>query len=338
MMNQGKQTRLTSAEIAQLWAQYMTDSASICIFSHFAEKADDHEIKAVVKYALKLSKTHIEKVALLCRQDKHAVPSGFKVEEDVDLSAPKLYTDDFIIEFIHQTARAGLTSYGAALSLALRDDITKHFMDCLSETMQLYKMAKELLVSKGLYIKSPTIPEMKEVDHVSRQGFVWDVFGEKRRLNVIEITNLYADFQRNALGMATLTGFSQVASSKEIKKYLMRGVEIADKHLKLFANKLEESDLSVPTTWASEITESTTHTFSEKLMMFFTTELISLSITYYGLAVSSSPRVDLGVMYNRLSGEVQLFAEDGFNILIKNKWLEQPPMAPDREKLAKKKN
>ena len=67
--------------------------------------------------------------------------------------------------------------------------------------------------------------------------------------------------------------------------------------------------------------------------MFFTSGLISLSIGYYGTGVAQSPRVDLGVMYNRLSLEVQLYSEDGANIMINHKWLEQPPMASDRVEL-----
>lgn len=56
---------------------------------------------------------------------------------------------------------------------------------------------------------------------------------------------------------------------------------------------------------------------------------------YYGTAIAESPRVDLGAMYNRLTLETQKYAEDGSNIMIKNGWLEQPPMAPDRKELAK---
>ncbi len=40
-------------------------------------------------------------------------------------------------------------------------------------------------------------------------------------------------------------------------------------------------------------------------------------------------------MYNRLSLEIQKLSEDGANIMIKNKWLEQPPMVPNRKDLAK---
>ena len=198
-------------------------------------------------------------------------------------------------------------------------------------------MSKDLLLSKGLFTRSPYLPNMTEVEFVKKQEFLWDILRDKRPLNASEIGNLYADFQRNALGAAVVTGFAQVAQSKDVKNYFIRGIEISQKHLKLFAHKLEESNLPIPTLWTSDVTASTTNTFSDKLMAFFTTTLISFSIGYYGIGIASSPRIDLGVLYNRLSAEIQLFAEDGANIMIQNKWLEQPPMAADRDELRNKK-
>lgn len=134
-----------------------------------------------------------------------------------------------------------------------------------------------------------------------------------------------------------MAGFSQVAKDKDVRQFLQRGIDIAKKHVKIFGGKLEDSNLPVPMSWDSDISTSTTYTFSDKLMMFYTSALIALSVNYYGTAIAESPRVDLGVMYNRLSMEIQLYAEDGANLMIKNKWIEQPPMAPDRKDLAEKK-
>ncbi|GAA3332464.1 hypothetical protein GCM10020331_092700 [Ectobacillus funiculus] len=41
--------------------------------------------------------------------------------------------------------------------------------------------------------------------------------------------------------------------------------------------------------------------------------------------------------YSRLLIEILKFAEDGANIMISEGWLEQPPMAVDRKKLAEEK-
>ncbi|KRG14780.1 DUF3231 family protein [Lederbergia galactosidilytica] len=334
-MVEGKQIRLTSGEITQLYMQYMEDSATVCSLSFFLEKAEDTEIKPIIKHALQLSQTHVHKIKSILTEEKHKIPHGFKVEEDVDLTAPRLYADSFILTFIHQMAAIGLRAYAASLSLAVRSDITTYYKERLQETMELYEMSKDLLLSKGLYIRAPYLPNLDEVNFVKKQSFLWDIFGEKRPLIGSELTNLYSNIQRNALGTATLTGFSQVAQAKDVTKFMLRCIDIAKKHITVFSEKLKESNLPVPMTWDTDISKSTTNTFSDKLMMYYTTSLISLSIGFYGLSIAQSPRVDLGVMYNRLSLEIQKLSEDGANIMIKNKWLEQPPMVPNRKDLAK---
>ncbi|MBS4214802.1 MULTISPECIES: DUF3231 family protein [Neobacillus] len=338
MEEKGNQIRLTAGEIAQLWIQYLNDSSSICVLSFFLEKAEDEEIKPLIKYALDLSQSHIQKITAILTEEKNVVPYGFSINEDVDLSAPRLYSDSFVLNFITQMSKIGLTSYAGSVAASVREDIRNYYMDCLDETMQLYKNSTELLLSKGLFIRSPSLPNLEKVEFVKKQWFMLDVFGEKRPLTAAEVDNLFANLQRNALGIATLIGFSQVAQNKDVKQFFLKGLEIGNKHIKLFRSKLEESKLPAPMGWDSEITNSTAYTFSDKLMMFYTSGLVTLSVGYYGTAVSQSPRGDISAMYNRLSLEVQLFAEDGANIMIKNGWLEQPPMASDRDELIRKKN
>ncbi|MBM4761489.1 DUF3231 family protein [Bacillus sp. B15-48] len=66
--------RLTSAEIAQLLAQYLNDTGSICILSYFLEKVEDKEIKPLIELALHMSNAHIEKLTELFKAEKHAIP------------------------------------------------------------------------------------------------------------------------------------------------------------------------------------------------------------------------------------------------------------------------
>ncbi len=338
MEEKGKQIRLTAGEIGQLWLQYLNDSSSICLLRYFLEKAENVEIKPIIEVALELSKSHIQKITAILTEEKNVVPYGFSIKEDVDLNAPRLYSDSFVLNFINQMSKVGLTTYAGSVGTSVRSDIKAYYMDCLTETMQLYDKSTELLLSKGLFIRSPSLPNLEEVEFVEKQWFMLDVFGEKRPLIAAEVDNLFANLQRNALGVATLTGFSQVAKDKDVKQFFLKGLEVGNKHIRLFRGKLEESKLPAPMGWDSEITNSTSHTFSDKLMMFFTSGLISLSVGYYGTAISQSPRGDISTMYNRLSLEVQMYSEDGANIMIKNGWLEQPPMASDRDELIRKKN
>jgi hypothetical protein len=331
-----KQIRLTAGEMGQLWLQYLNDSSSICVLAYFLEKVEDAEIKPIIEFALGLSSTHVQKITAILTEEKHVVPQGFNLKEDVDLTAPRLYSDSFVLNFINQMAKVGLTTYAGSVGTSVRSDIKSYYMDCLTETMQLYDRSTELLLSKGLFIRSPSLPNLEKVEFVKKQWFMLDVVGEKRPLIAAEVDNLFQNMQRNALGVAALTGFSQVAKDKDVKQFFLKGLEVGNKHIRLFRSKLEESKLPAPMGWDSEITNSTVHTFSDKLMMFYTSGLINLSVGYYGTAVSQSPRGDLSSMYNRLSLEVQMYAEDGANIMINNKWLEQPPMASDRDQLIRK--
>ncbi|WP_453996195.1 DUF3231 family protein [Bacillus nitroreducens] len=337
MHAENKQIRLTAGEIGQLWGQYLNDTASTCILTYFLEKVEDSEIKPIIQYALEISTSHVQKITSILKDEKYVIPKGFNIEEDADLHAPRLYSDSFVLNFLNQMSKVGLTSYAGSVGTSVRSDIKSYYMDCLKETMQLYDKTTELLLSKGLFIRSPSLPNLEKVEFVKKQRFMLDVFGEKRPLVATEVDHLFANMQRNALGIATLTGFSQVAKDKDVKQFFLKGLEIGTKHVKLFRGKLEEAKLPAPMGWDSEITNSTANTFSDKLMMFFTNGLIPLSIGYYGTAVSLSLRGDLVAMYNRLSLEVQMYAEDGANIMIKNKWLEQPPMASDRDELIRNK-
>jgi hypothetical protein len=188
-MDEEKQVRLTSGEMSQLWTQYMNDSASICLLTYFLNKAEDAEIKQIIEYSLKLSNAHVKKISAIFTEEKKVIPHGFKVEEDVNLTAPRLYSDGYVLNFIHQMGRIGLTAYSMSLSVAVRSDITEFYQECLTEYMQLYVM------SKGLNIRSPYISNLEHVDFVNKQNFVLDLFGEKRNLTALEIVNLYANIQ-----------------------------------------------------------------------------------------------------------------------------------------------
>lgn len=334
IVEQGRQIRLTAPEMSQLWAQYMNDSASICMLTYFLEKVEDTEIKPIITHALELSQAHIQKVSAILTEEQNIIPHGFRLNEDVDLTAPRLYPDSYVLNFIYQMAQIGLTTYSASVSQSSRSDITAYYNECLNETMELYEMSKELLLQKGLYQRPPYISNLEQVEYVKKQGFVWDILGEKRPLSAMEIANLEANIQRNSLGVATLIGFSQVAKSKNVTQFLIRGIEIAKKHIQSLGKKLEDNNLPVPMIRA-DVTKSTAYTFSDKIMMFYTTALIGLSIGYYGTGIAQSPRMDLGAMYNKMSLQIQKYSEDGANIMIKNKWLEQPPLASNRKDLAK---
>lgn len=115
---------------------------------------------------------------------------------------------------------------------------------------------------------------------------------------------------------------------------MVRAKEIATKHIEVFHDFLNKSDVPTPMTWDGEVTDSTVAPFSDKLMMFHVSAINAVGLADYGDALGTTVRLDLSTSYARLMAETGKFGEDGANIMIDNGWMEQPPQADDRKALA----
>ncbi|MDG5786040.1 DUF3231 family protein [Evansella sp. AB-P1] len=153
----------------------------------------------------------------------------------------------------------------------------------------------------------------------------------------LEFLKLFSIAEANALGKATNMAFGQVAQDKKVQQFILRGKEMAHKYVDVFNSILLEGDISTVKTYDGEVTDSTEPPFSDRLMLFHTNLLITSGIGTYGMAMAKSNRKDLAVHYSKILAEVSSYALDGAKLLIKNGWMEQPPMAADRDNLANKK-
>ncbi|HZG58892.1 DUF3231 family protein [Paenibacillus sp.] len=326
--------RLTSAEIANLWGAYQGNSMGCCILQYFLRHMEDSQIREVLEYALSLSKKHVATIEDIFRSEAFPIPVGF-TEQDVNLDAPKLFSDTFVLHYIHQTTKGGFSLYTIALPNIARADVREFMSECIVSLTELYNRVADLSLSKGIFIRPPFITVSHGVEFVESTKFMAGFFGDVRPLNALEITHLFSNIQTNALGKALIMGFSQVARSDEIREYFKLGKKIAKHHMEVFSEKLKENDLPVPMSWDHDVMDSQEPPFSDKLMLFHVTGLNALGIFNYGAALSGSQRHDIHVEYGRLTAEIGLYAEAGAKLMIKNKWLEQTPLSPDREQLAR---
>ncbi len=333
-MGKEENIRLTAAELSQLWTAYQNDTGSICLLTHLLNTVEDSDIRPIVEHALQLSKSYIEKLTTIFMEENYPLPQGFSVDKDLNMDAPRLFSDQYMLQFLKQSAQISMNAFGMSKSLAVRSDVNQFFAECLTESNQLDTKVKELLLEKGLFVRSPYIPYPENVDFVKKQSFLTGWFGERRPLLALEITNIFANIQRNSLGIGTLTGFSQVAKSKKVSQFFVRGKEIAEKHNEVLGSLLQEDDLPVPMTSDTYVTESKVAPFSDSLMTFTVTGLISLGIGFYGTSISTCLRRDLTGHYDRFIHEILKYSEDGANILIDNGWMEEPPRASDRDELS----
>ncbi|MFS0864387.1 DUF3231 family protein [Fredinandcohnia sp. 179-A 10B2 NHS] len=336
MTDMKRHVRLTSTEIANLWSQYVNDSMSVCLLTHFIKYCEDQEIKSVLEYALDLANSHIKSISRFLKEENYPIPVGFSME-DVNLEAPPLFSDKFLLIYMHIMSIHGLVGYTGALTTCIRDDQVEYFSKCHQETIELYRKALTILLEKGILTRPPHLNAPERADFVQKQSFLTGWFGDRRPLNAIEVSGIFFNMQKNIVKIVLEIGFAQVVHSKEIKEYLQRGEQLCDKHFDTLGILMSESNLPSPPKHDAEVTNSTVAPFSDKLMLFQIISLISTASGYYGAAFSLSQRRDLGVKYAMMIAEIAKYAEDGVNIMINNGWLEQPPTFDDRKKLADQK-
>jgi hypothetical protein len=327
--------KLTSSEQGKLWSTYMGNTMSICVLGYMLHHIEDQEIKKVMENALSISEQFVKSIKEIFIQENYPIPKGF-TEDDVNLGAPRLFTDEFYLHYLKYTGKAGLSLYAIAVPLMIRSDIRAFFTQCVDSTIKLMNQVNEVLITKGLIAKPPYIPYPSKVDFIKKQSYLNGFFGDVRPLQALEITHLHENIENNATSKAVLIGFSQVAKLEQVKAYFLRGKEIAAKHYDIYSKVLQKEGLSSSPILDPFVTASTSPPFSDKLMMFHKLDMFSMRIRTYGNALAFCARHDVGVKYGRLILEVMSYVEDGANILIDHGWLEQPPQAADREALASK--
>lgn len=328
--------QLTAAEMGKLWATYTGNTMAGCVLQYFLQHVEDKEIKKVLEDALTLSQTLVSRIREIFVQENFPVPIGF-TKEDVNLGAPRLFADEFYLHYLKYTSKAGLSIYSIAVPLMIRKDIKDFFTRTLDSTVQLVTQINEVATQKGLDVKPPTLPNPKSVDFVKQQNYLSGFFGHIRPLHALEVAHLFDNIENNVTSKALLLAFGQVSKIDKVKKFMLRGKELTNKHIETCSQQLHKNNLPSPPLLDNLVTTSTFSPFSDKLMLWHKIDTFSMKIRSYANGASLNGRRDIGAMYAKFIMDVSLYVEDGANIMIDHGWMEQPPKAIDRDKLAKEK-
>ncbi|MCD8511729.1 MAG: DUF3231 family protein [Bacillus sp. (in: Bacteria)] len=323
---------LTAAEIGSLWASYMTETGTIPVIKYFLNKVEDEEVKTVLEAALHYSEEHLVELTSILNHENYPIPIGFS-ESDVNLEAPRLFSDTYTLYFLRNMGKAGIAANGASVSSAAREDIRKLYNKYLHHAVKVEEEAKKVLLSKGLFVRPPHLPIPNNAEFVQGEKFLRGWLGNRRPLTAEEITHIYMNYTNNLYGTSLLMGFAQVAQNEEVKKHFIRGVELGKDILDLLKILLDESNLPAPMTWDAEVSDSTVPPFSDKLMLFQCNAMTAVSLANIGGSIALSFRRDIAAKYLKQLGNVGLYGEDGAELMIKNGWLEYPPHAANRKDL-----
>ncbi|ALC91620.1 hypothetical protein AM500_18890 [Bacillus sp. FJAT-18017] len=323
---------LTASEIAALWNAYMQNTMAYRVIQHFATVNEDKDNNELIQNSLDACGFVIDGVKAIFELEKQAVPIGF-TEEDVNLKVSRIYSDLFALRYIKYMAAFGTAASASFLELLARFDVRDFFTNASNKFICLYNEATDLLLKKGAFIRSPTMPPMEKTEYLQNESFLSGLLGRHRPLTAIEIAHICKNLETNSIGRTFLIGFAQTAQLPEVRTFMDRGSQIAEKQETIFREIFLEEGMPLPSTWDSTISKSTDTPFSDKLMMFHTLQLNMISVTAYGASIAGSMRVDLGAHYTRLLTEILQYSNDGVKFMIDKGWIEQPPQNVDREAL-----
>ncbi|AET68409.1 putative sugar isomerase [Desulfosporosinus orientis DSM 765] len=322
---------LTTPEIASLWKIYMQNISHLYVFRHFEQHIQDSEIKPLVTEQIYLLQKFTVRIKEIFTEEHFPIPKGFS-DYDLNLSAPSLYTDLYGLSYVYRFNQMVFSDYATTITKVAREDVVEFFYECLNLSGALFKKALNLMLSKGIYDRPPKIPYPRQVEFIhERESLLETWFGEHRPLNAMELGEIFYIIERNYIGMLMLMGFIQVMRDKEIKDYLIKGKDLAQKQIDIFNKILKEEHHLGNLPVSMEVTDSTISPFSDRLIMFLVATSVTAGIYLCAYAMSLSFRKDLAVHYAALMVEISRYGEEGIKLMIKRGWMEQPPESFDRE-------
>ncbi|WP_453993993.1 DUF3231 family protein [Bacillus nitroreducens] len=326
--------RLTSAEISGLWKTFIQGSMTVCLIKYFLHHLKDEQIKPILEESFQIYSGQIKEIKRIFTEEKIPIPDEF-TDEDLNLSAPPLFYDPFSLTFIYAMSRMNMINFSFITSNAARGDIRSFFSKCLTDALNQYNEATELSLEKGIYDRPPPIVYPTENKYIQKKSYLTKLIGEKRPLNVVEITDMFFNIERNYFAIVLCMGFLQVVKDKEIFDYINEGKQISEKQVTFMNDLLKEENLIGAISIPMEVTDSTVSPFSDKLILSLFFALNGIDITLISHAQGSAMRADLVAFYTKTIGEIFIYNTKGFNILVNRKWLQEPPGNLDRIKLQK---
>ncbi|MBA2943232.1 DUF3231 family protein [Paenibacillus sp. CGMCC 1.16610] len=326
--------KLTSTEIGVLWGQYVNGTMVNCVNKYLLTIIEDTSIREVFVDAIKITENQMKQVSTFILNDGFPLPIGF-TDADINPNKKRLFSDVFCLDYLYLMTIHGLNGHVFSLTTSVRKDLRDFFDSCLTDGKNMYHRTVDLLLEKGHFQRDPYFFPRANPEFIDSKKYLDGYWGDKRPLSAIEIGNISLNLKKSIMAKTLGIAFSQIAGSKEIREFLTDAVETSNDQIQLLSKKLKDDNLPVPMSSETEITESTDSPFSDKLIMYHTGFLFITAQSYHGLGLAGSMRSDLILDYERIILKDLTVSKKWFDLMVKNKWLEQPPIAPNRKEIAK---
>lgn len=327
---------LSSSELGTLWMTYQEKTMKQRMLEYFIEQADDSRAKKIMQDTHKKITNYLDDIKNILKKEGAVIPVGF-TEQDVNPGVPKLYDNMFDIMFLRLLKEMSMGLHTLHINMAYRKDIVLLYKELTAFTQSIYDECVDYLQEKDVLPRPPAVSMPKSVNFATGTNYMsgFNLFSDKRALNTVEVSHLYNTIESNVLGMQMITGFAQVANEPEVKKYFIKGKELAKKIVTDYTQLLLQSDIQPSSTWGAKATDSKVAPFSDKLMMYCTSLFCSFGLGSSTIGTAFSLRSDLPLTFMATAKDIFTYGMDGGKIMAKNGWLEEPPQMENRNDLTK---
>ena len=115
-------------------------------------------MRPIIEWTLDTAKENVSIMKELFQKTDFPIPIGF-TEQDVNLKAPKLFTDTFYLAYLKQMSMFAMTASSAALGLVTRPDTVAFHKRVYQKGVELQDKVRDLMLKQGtcktsLYIYS----------------------------------------------------------------------------------------------------------------------------------------------------------------------------------------
>ncbi|NYE07096.1 hypothetical protein F4694_003881 [Bacillus niacini] len=325
--------KLTSSEIGTLWGEYVNGTMTDVVNRYMVSIIEDEPIKAIFEDAITTFEKQRRQIVTFMEIEGFPIPIGF-TESDLFKGKPRLFTDIFCLNYLHIMTLHGLLGHSTSLAVSVRKDLRDFYDSCDNDAKKMYHQTIELLLEKGNFQRDPLFYPAQNPEYISSQDFTDGFFGKGRKLAATEIISISLNLKKSIMAKTLSIAFSQVAQTKEVREFLTDSEKTADQQIKTFTKIMQADNLPVPKSWETEVTTSTDSPFSDKLMLYHIGFLFQAAQNYHGAGLASSMRTDLVTAYEGTILKNLMITKKWFDLMVQNKWLEQPPLAPNREEIA----
>lgn len=333
-MDNTKGAKLTAGELAHCWEQLMNNSMSNVVLEYLTLTSEQEEVKSLCSEAGSISKSAVQFFESVLRSENYPIPKGFNIKDDLNPNAPKMYTDVFILFYLNNLSKIGMSLTSMALSDSVREDIRNFFHEQLKNLSSLFERTTTILLEKGVFVRPPSITSTHETNPIADKGFLGNFFNDNRELTAREANELHKNVFMNYIGKNLLIGFIQSTSNQQLMSLLQHGKELSINIIDKLGDILVQNDLPISMTWDTNVLDGKTSPFSDKLISYLLDQLNRDGIASYGYSAAVSIRKDLKTTYAKIIADVYQYEENIKTFMIKNEWLEKPPVALNRDKLA----